>query len=810
MGAAAGVGRVGALASALGIGVAIFYGCGVATADPTHSGERSSHATSTSSSSTSSDSASAGAAKASKPKVSLKFHGPKRAGSQSATPPTGSATASGKHATADADDSAADTGPSTATAPVASRAHRAPRASTLNSSSTEPSLSTAVADPQSPNPTKTSGADAAVTPPVVTGASVSPAVPSLVATTAPHRIVDVAVTALAQPTGPMTDGTPTMPADSPVTLALLAAARREVLGDLKSAAEATTAATAALPLAAAATATPAPVIAVAQTPPLGWLQHVPVIGPLIVTPVVAAIHQIPILGDVIHPFIGYPIEEGASADTPAPRDVNLTSFDGTQIYVHFMPATGLQDHQQAPTIFVGPGLAMPGSTSLNGTPLDDLLTGQLGAVGVGALRDAGYNVVTWDPRGEYRSGGTLELDSPDYEARDVSAIISWVATQPEAELDSAGDPRMGMVGASYGGGIQLVSAATDHRIDAIVPSIAWNTLNTALYKDGAFKSGWGSILTLALVATSAHPNPEIYPAAVYGLLTGRLTQAQQDLLTDRGPGDDLVDDITAPTLLIQGTVDTLFSLQEANANALTLIGNNVATKVMWFCGGHGVCSNGPSDSELITQETLAWLARYVKDDPTVDTGPQFEWVDQLGQHYSSTTYPVTAGPTISVSSSMRGFLPLRPVFGESGAIFGVLPIGATKASNAYNLTIPAATKTTYIVGAPQLTLTYSGLGTSRHVYAQLVDDATGKVIGNQVTPIPVTLDGQTHSITVALEPIAETLAPGQTITVQLVASSASYETLVNSGRLIVSGLQVTLPTTAVAADETPSQTAEVA
>ena len=50
------------------------------------------------------------------------------------------------------------------------------------------------------------------------------------------------------------------------------------------------------------------------------------------------------------------------------------------------------------------------------------------------------------------------------------------------------------------------------------------------------------------------------------------------------------------------------------------------------------------------------------------------------------------------------------------------------------------------MGAPELTLTYSGTGSSRHVYAQLVDDTTGLVLGNAVTPVPVTLDGQTHTV----------------------------------------------------------------
>ena len=51
-----------------------------------------------------------------------------------------------------------------------------------------------------------------------------------------------------------------------------------------------------------------------------------------------------------------------------------------------------------------------------------------------------------------------------------------------------------MVGASYGGGVQLVTAGTpDKRIDAIVPTIAWNSLNDSLYPNDAFKTAYGSL-----------------------------------------------------------------------------------------------------------------------------------------------------------------------------------------------------------------------------------------------------------------------------------------------------------------------------
>ena len=480
----------------------------------------------------------------------------------------------------------------------------------------------------------------------------------------------------------------------------------------------------------------------------------------------------------------------------------MISFDGTPIYVHFMPARGLQAEGEAPTILNGPGLALPGATNIDGTLLDDVLTDFVGWMSIGTLRGAGYNVVTWDPRGEWNSGGQLELNSAEYEGRDVSAIISWLATQPEVQLDTSGDPRMGMVGISYGGGIQLVAAASDHRVDAIVPAIAWHSLNTSLYKNQAFKSSWATLLSAALTLTFARTNPRILPATIYGDLTGMMTQADQDLLTERKP---LVHNITAPTLLIQGTVDTIFSLQEADDTAQILISNGVPTKVLWFCGGHGLCAHNLfdfSDGELIEQRTLEWLDRYVKGDLSVSTGPQFEWVDQRGQWFSSDVYPLRKGSPIVTSSSAGATLWLLPYIGGSG--LPLIPL-AFKAPNAVNHTVPAATTTTYVVGAPLLTLTYSGTGSSRHVYAQLVDDTTGLVLGSVVTPIPVTLDGRTHTVTIPLEPVAHTLRPGQTVTLQLVASAGLYERIIPSlGELIVSSMQLTLPTADTKALSPPS------
>ena len=602
---------------------------------------------------------------------------------------------------------------------------------------------------------------------------------------------------------------PTGPVDSPAVWAFAAAARREFLGvvpsldkDVELATNALVADDVAEMAALTVAEEPAEeVVAIRQTPLLTalGLQRLPIVGPLVVSPIIAVVHQIPFVGDILHPIIGYPV--GYTGGT-TPRDVKVISFDGTPIYVHFFPAQGPNLGERAPTILNGPGLGLPGET--NPLAVDNpFLPNQV--IGMGTLLKNGYNVVTWDPRGEWGSGGTLEIDHPDIEARDMEAIISWVAQQPEAAFDEGSytDPQIGMVGASYGGGIQLVTAARDERVDAIVPTIAWNNLNTSLAKSGAPKTSWGLLLGAALLFTGARTDPQIYPALISALLLGELPQRYEDFLGERGP-DIVLDQITAPTLLVQGTVDTLFTLQEAHDNAMTLIDNGVETKVVWYCGGHGGCITSTNNGEVIDRTTLAWLDRYVKEDPSVDTGPQFEWVDQNGDDFTSESYPVPTGTSLEVATQDGGTLPLRLFLGGSGPnlrAFAAGPIGgllgllsAAEARNAIELTTTPQTTTQYLVGAPDLEFTYSGTGSSSHVYAQLVDDKTGLVLGNHVTPVEVTLDGEEHIAKVPLEMIAHTLLPGQTVTLQIVASAVTYQPLWTSGKLTIKEMKLTMPT----------------
>jgi ABC-2 type transport system ATP-binding protein len=424
-------------------------------------------------------------------------------------------------------------------------------------------------------------------------------------------------------------------------------------------------------------------------------------------------------------------------------------------------------------------------------------------LGVKPLRDAGYNVVTVTPRGEFNSGGILQLDNPFYEGRDVSAVVSWIASDTDAELDGSGDPKVGMVGGSYGGGIQLTAAATDPRIDAIVPDIAWNSLNSSLYPDNTFKTAYGSLLYLSLLTTGARVNDLIPRAILTGDIFGWITESAQAVLASSGP-TTLLNQLQAPTLLTQGIVDVLFPLQQSLISAQTILGNPYDTpaKVIWFCGGHGVCNDPISDLQAPTlrDNALAYLEQYVKDiGSAADAIPNFQWFDQLGNYYRSDLLPYEVGfNDLGEITGMSdgGLLPIVPLIGGSNGLDN-LPYslgGGEVASNAINVAI-TVDEDTQVVGAPTVTFTYQGIGTTRAVFAQVVDNSTQQVLGNIVTPLPVILDGREHTQTFDLSDIVYTYGgtsnPGS-LTVQITSSATAFANS-SFGLINISNVQVTLP-----------------
>jgi len=481
------------------------------------------------------------------------------------------------------------------------------------------------------------------------------------------------------------------------------------------------------------------------------------------------------------------------------RDEFVQAPDGAQIHAYFFPAAGLKPGKRAPTVLEGPGF---GGTAEN-NPEAPTSTAT-GVIGVGPLRSNGYNVLTWNPPGFGDSGGIAEIDSIDHEAPAVSALITWLAGQPEAQLDKKGDPRVGMAGGSYGGGIQFATAETDRRVDVITPDIAWHSLVTSLYKAQTVKTAWAQLLVLASAIKGQRDDPLVAQGFQESQQGFTLSPDVEGFFRSRGPGD-LVSRIHIPTLLLQGTVDTLFTLQESVDNFRALRRNHVPLKLVWFCGGHGVCLTNPGDTGRIRRSVLAWLGRYLKRNPKTKTGPEFEWLDQRGHSYAARHYPPPSAKPLTATRSGQQLQvgpdggsgpyqgPLTGPFAEFGPVIGVTI--ATKATNAVNVPVRAHAPAT-ILGAPTLTLAYSG--TSSHadarILAQVVDDRTDRVLGNQITPIAVQLDGGEHTVRAPLEIVSAHAARGSSFTVQIVAQSGIYNAFPVDGTVSFSRIGVTLPT----------------
>jgi ABC-2 type transport system ATP-binding protein len=476
------------------------------------------------------------------------------------------------------------------------------------------------------------------------------------------------------------------------------------------------------------------------------------------------------------------------------RDAVVTSFDGTPIAAHFYPAVGLGAGQRVPTVLVGSGWATVGDTSPDANLGD--------RIGTSNLRHDGYNVVTWDPRGFGGSGGVATFDSPAFEGRDVSALIDYVAAQPEAQLDAVGDPRAGMSGSSYGAGIQLVAAAIDQRLDALVADLAWHSLLDGVAKDGAFKAGWWLSLCAygeTFGVTAFPPGPAVQPASVdpaframclEGSAFGTLSASTTQWVLSRGPGA-LVGQIRAPTLLTQGTADTLFGLDQAVATYAALRANNVAVKMLWYCGGHGTCQTPAGDPTVLPVTGLTWLRRWLKRDTTVDTGPRMQWLDDAGTWRSAPDYPLAPAGTMSGSGS--GSMTLIPTLAATLGPYVV----ATPSAAGIEVPYAPPPADADIVGAPSVTLTYHGsvLLTSAQtfVYAQIVDASAGRVVGGLVTPIPVVLDGLSHTITRPLEVVALRARPTSNLRLQLLPSSALYGPQRSLGSITISSATTSLP-----------------
>ncbi|WP_203336171.1 CocE/NonD family hydrolase [Nocardioides limicola] len=293
----------------------------------------------------------------------------------------------------------------------------------------------------------------------------------------------------------------------------------------------------------------------------------------------------------------------------------------------------------------------------------------------------GYAVLAYSGLGFGGSTCKITLDHPDFDGKAASQLVDYLAgddgiahldaglTEPAPTLDvialdGPGDPRVGTLGGSYGGGFQFAVASIDPRIDALAPLITWNDLSYSLGPNGtdastgvssvapgAVKLIWGlafsglgmaSDLINQQIPPDLLPCPNfadfVCPALVTAGATGYL-QPEHVAELRAASVSSYLDRINAPVLLIQGQHDTLFNLNESVATYEALRARGVETKLIWQSTGH---SGGAVPGELdfanpeagyVSGRILAWFEHHLKG-RAVDTGPPFsffrDWVDYDG------------------------------------------------------------------------------------------------------------------------------------------------------------------------------------
>jgi ABC-2 type transport system ATP-binding protein len=219
-----------------------------------------------------------------------------------------------------------------------------------------------------------------------------------------------------------------------------------------------------------------------------------------------------------------------------------------------------------------------------------------------AFTDAGYGLLSFDQRGFGASGGRAHVEAPAFEGVDVRRLVRLVSRLGWVQQDGPGDPRLGAIGGSYGGGYQFVGAFELLRIkgtpvfDALAPEITWNDLSDSLAPEGVVRTEWAAALSAAALPTDALP-PFVYKALLEGAVTGTWpdgsvagTEDLEEFFRKNGPRHHVEQGrrLDIPVLFGQGTTDGLFPLEQGLTNWRTAITRQARERSIFvgYNGGH--------------------------------------------------------------------------------------------------------------------------------------------------------------------------------------------------------------------------------
>jgi predicted acyl esterase len=330
-----------------------------------------------------------------------------------------------------------------------------------------------------------------------------------------------------------------------------------------------------------------------------------------------------------------------------------------------------------------------------------------------AFAGRGYVVLSYSGLGFGGSGCKITLDDPDWDGRAAKQLVTFLGGGSRATDGThvnyvrhdrtshdgrhrKHDPRVGMVGGSYGGQVQFAVAGIDPRVDTIVPIITWNDLSYSLAPNntsfttpdgqgvrygtpGTEKIGWTSLFFGVGIAdgiqyASTDPSRNVgcpnfadqaCPAKAQMDALGYPDQDTLDLARHASVSS-YMSRIRIPTLLAQGEDDTLFDLQEAAATYRALRRQGTPVKMIWQSWGHsGGGTPAPGELDMAHpatsyegQRVAAWFAHYLKG-REVSTGPRFsyfrDWVPYSGiatpAFGTSSHFPVGAAQPLYLSGS---------------------------------------------------------------------------------------------------------------------------------------------------------------
>ena len=434
----------------------------------------------------------------------------------------------------------------------------------------------------------------------------------------------------------------------------------------------------------------------------------------------------------------------------------------------YVPSTATA-RRPAPAVVVSPGFGQS-KTGVDGDARD--------------LARHGYVVLAWSLRGFGRSTGRIALDAPDAEGADLSRLLDRLATLPEVVQDGPNDPRVGLSGQSYGGGISLLGATYDRRVDAIVPVITWNDLRTAFLPGGVFKASYAAVFFATGRAGICDRFAERVCVAYSRLAqSGMATAGDAALLQASSPDPDR---ITAPTQLIQGEDDTLFPLAESLRTARALQARGTPVHLAWLSGGHDK-SFGKAGDATIRSLTRGWFDRWLRRDRAARTGPTFRWDRSTGGSATSAGLPAAVGGRLAVQGPPTQTFANPPGGRPAGisSVPGAGQLGGISAALGFDLPGQSATWQSAVLptgrellGDGRLAVHVSASSGAAVLYAKILDvspDGTASLPGGQVSPVRLTdLPTGGRDVTVVLPALAHVFPAGHRVRVALSSTDLAY------------------------------------